>query len=104
MNIKAIKIIVSELNYFEIKNDPEAIFEISFDKSSDLIIDWRNRKVKALIKNLAQELLLNYREDFKIGHTLAENLPEKVNSLEKIKAYLNKTLEEYIEIAEIFIK
>jgi hypothetical protein len=104
MNIPAIKIIVSELNNLQAIANPENLFEINFDLNGDLIIDWRNRKSRSLMKYLAKELGLDYRKDFKLGHTRVENLPEKINSREKLDHYLNETIEEYIEVAEIFIK
>ncbi|NTU98888.1 hypothetical protein HGA64_02690, partial [Candidatus Falkowbacteria bacterium] len=79
-------------------------FEISFDRTGDLIVDWRNRKAQALVKNLAEELGLNYREDFKMGHTRVSDLPEKINTPDKLAPYLKEVLEEYIDISEIFIK
>lgn len=104
MNILAIKIIVAELNHSHAIENPENIFEISFDKSGDLIVDWQNRKVRALVKNLAKELGLNYKKDFKIGHTRVEDLPLNISTHAKLKKYLAEMLEEYIAIAEIFIK
>lgn len=104
MNIRAIKIIVAELNDMHAVDNPTAIFEVNFDNTGDLVIDWRSRKMKALIKNLAIELGLNYRDDFKIGHTRVADLSEKINAPDKILNYLKQTLEEYVEIAEIFIK
>lgn len=104
MNIQAIKIIVAELNSLHAIENPENIFEVSFDKSGDLIVDWRDRKVCALVKNLAKELGLNYKKDFKIGHTRVEDLPQNINTHSKMTRYLTKILEEYTVIAEIFIK
>lgn len=104
MNILAIKIIVAELNALKAIENPEKIFEISFDKSGDLVVDWRNRKVRALVKNLAKELGLNYHDDFKIGHTRVEDLPANIGTHAKINKHISKVLEEYIEIAELFIK
>lgn len=98
------KIIVSELNNMHATENPEVIFEISFDYIGDLIVDWRNRKARALVRNLAEELGLNFREDFKIGHTRVHDLPEIINSQEKLIPYLKGTLEEYVDIAELFIK
>lgn len=103
MNIKAIKIIVAELNELHAIENPGNVFEISFDKSGDLVIDWRSRKVKALVKNLAKELGLNYREDFRVGHTRVEDLPQNISTLAKVTKHFSKILEEYIEIAEMFI-
>lgn len=104
MNIRAIKVIVTELNYLKAMENPENIFEISFDESGDLLVDWQTRKARALLKNLAVELGLDYRADFRIGHTRVEELPEYINTRKKITQYFKKTLEEYVEIAEIFIK
>lgn len=104
MNISAIKIIVAELNYMHAVDDPENIFEVDFDKTGDLVIDWRSRKAKALVKYLARELGLDYRDDFKVGHTRVEDLPEKINTPEKLSDYLKATLEDYIEISEMFIR
>jgi hypothetical protein len=104
MNIKAIRIIVAELNNLHAVDNPENIFEVRFDKFGDMVIDWQSRKAKALIKNLAKEIGLDYRSDFKIGRIRAEELPEKINTQEKILINIKESLEEYIEIAEIFIK
>ena len=104
MNIKVIKILASELNYLNIESHLESIFEISFDATGDLIIDWQSRKAKVMIANLAKELGLDYHADFKIGHTRVEDLSFRANSKEKLVIYLQQTLADYIEISELFIK
>ena len=104
LNIQAIKTIVSELNYMKADENPENIFEISFDESGDLIIDWQTRLARVLITNLAKELGLDYKSDFKIGHTRVEDIPERLNSKEKVISKFAKRLNEYIDIAEVFTR
>jgi hypothetical protein len=104
MNIKAIKPIVSRINDMDAAENPEVLFEISIDTTGDLIVDWRSKEAKMLITNLACELGLDYHYDFKKGHTRAEDLPERLNSREKVIEVFKQTLREYINMAEIFTK